>query len=898
MDKIEYKGAEWIGIDLHLHTPGVSSFKLQDGVDLAKDRDWIADEYVKRLKQADIKLCAITDYNGIRKEWFSLIKEKAEKQGIFVLPGVELSISLAGGKYGIHLIVVLEESVDIDGFNTFLHSLDKNPGNHLIQGRDHRDIDSRYELEELIKEIRQKYSCLIIFAHPEEDKGLLKSFAPADTAHYISRIEPDALEYLSDGWKDRLVSTNKIKKDLLNRLAIIETSDPKSMNDIGNKLRDGRERVTYIKLSEFSLSALRLALHDPEVRVRTYEAPEMFHSRITRVDIDGTTFLRNLSIPFNPELNTLIGGRGAGKSAILETIRYALGFKSYVEEDVRYSFISSVLGSGGKVSIEIDRYFGQKRSTFRVKRILGDEPEVFNQHGERLHIKPLEIFDREKHPIIIGQKELYWISQKREFLLSLIDQFIGEKITEIQDVVDKTIKELKDNSRRILELREKLKRKEEYEQQLKNLDSKIKAFESLGVRQKLEGYTRMIEDNQRVSSALKGFDEIRDALRDAIEEAVYRIEEIVENLKRSKSRGKGILEELSGGFAMIKDMLRDLDIEGRFDKIYKENIRPLIDRWKEEMKKAEEDISTIKRQLGKEGLQPEVLEGYTREKTKIELIVKEMRKYETMLAKEEEKRERIKERLRELRYELFNTRNSEIQTLNEKLKGRVKISVGFMEERSHFRRALSNLLKGSGIREDVVKAIIETQDLIDGLILSRVIGDGKPALMERFNLTDKMAERLLDVMKNMEKLHELETLYPDDRIEIELDVDGNFVPLEKLSAGQKATALLLLLFATEDRILILDQPEEDLDNRFIYEDVVKILRELKSRTQLIIATHNANIPVIGDSELILVLDSKDDQCIISNRGSIDKSSIRNEVKRIMEGGEEAFRLRAEKYGGL
>ena len=130
------------------------------------------------------------------------------------------------------------------------------------------------------------------------------------------------------------------------------------------------------------------------------------------------------------------------------------------------------------------------------------------------------------------------------------------------------------------------------------------------------------------------------------------------------------------------------------------------------------------------------------------------------------------------------------------------------------------------------------------------------------------------------------------------NVDGKFITLDKLSPGQKATALLLLMFAMEDRILILDQPEEDLDNRFIYEDVVRILRDIKSGRQIITATHNANIPVIGDSELIVVLDKQEEQCKLVDRGAVDKQSIKQQVKRIMEGGEEAFIKRAEKYGGI
>ena len=187
---------------------------------------------------------------------------------------------------------------------------------------------------------------------------------------------------------------------------------------------------------------------------------------------------------------------------------------------------------------------------------------------------------------------------------------------------------------------------------------------------------------------------------------------------------------------------------------------------------------------------------------------------------------------------------------------------------------------------------------MDGILLSKYIKESEEKLQEDFGLTSAMATRILEWFKNSERLYKLETLFPEDKIEILLKVNEEYKIINKLSVGQKATALLLLLFAQRDRILILDQPEEDLDNRFIYEDVVKILREMKGRKQLLIATHNANIPVLGDSELILVLESRDEMCIITNKGSIDKEDIKKDVKNIMEGGEEAFRIRTEKYGGV
>ena len=212
---------------------------------------------------------------------------------------------------------------------------------------------------------------------------------------------------------------------------------------------------------------------------------------------------------------------------------------------------------------------------------------------------------------------------------------------------------------------------------------------------------------------------------------------------------------------------------------------------------------------------------------------------------------------------------------------------------------LKNLLKGSKVSSDAIEVLVNAPNKVtDGLLLSQYIKGNEQKLREEFNLTPAMSSRILEWFKDYERLYELETFFPEDKIEIYLKANEEYKLIDKLSIGQKATALLLLLFAQEDRIVVLDQPEEDLDNRFIYEDVVKILREIKGKRQLFIATHNANIPVLGDSELVLVLETKNERCVINNKGSIDKEDIRADVKNIMEGGEEAFRIRAEKYGGV
>jgi len=902
MNNFDYIGAEWVRVDLHLHSPGVDAFNLSSGVNLnsQKDKGKIVEEYIEKLRQANIKVGAITDYNGIRKEWFNPIRDAAKKQQIFILPGAELSISLAGGKYGLHLIAIFEDTIDIDGLNTFLHSLDKNPQQLLIkEDRTHRDIDSNFELEELIKKIKEKYNCLIIFTHPEEDKGLFKTYSPKEASKYISIIKPDAFEYFSDDWKNKLISTNEIDKDSLDNIAIIENSDPKSIDDIGTKKRNGKTRTTYIKLSDFTLDALKLALHDPGVRVKLYEAPKMFHSRITKITINGTTFLKDINLSLNPELNTFIGGRGVGKSAIIESVRYCLDLPIYDQNSQKNDFVSAVVGSGGEVSVEIDKYYGQNKTSYKVKRIIGKEPEVYDENNEELHLSPIEIFEKEKRPLIIGQKELYVISQDEKFLLQLIDQFIGDKITAKQKEFEGLKIKLNENGKKIMESEKKLAKKDEYEQQLKSIESKIKDYEKLGVVKKLEKYTQILEDDEKVISAARKLQEIIQNIEDILNSSKQEISEIISSLKRGKSEKRDILEKLAMEFEGIKNLIEQVQFVTELNKIYKTKVKKIIGNWNTEKEKSEKEIEDVKRKLGEEKLQPEKLEELTRQKARIESLLKEFKRYEEELDFVKKERKRLKEKIKDVRHELFKTRENEIREINQKLKETIKMSVIYEGEKKVMKKYFSNLLQGSGLHKDAIDSIIEAKEFtVDGILISGFITSGKEKIMEKFNLTSKMAERLIEYFKNKNKLFELEILFPDDLIKIELNVDGKFITLDKLSPGQKATALLLLMFAMEDRILILDQPEEDLDNRFIYEDVVRILRDIKSGRQIITATHNANIPVIGDSELIVVLDKQEEQCKLVDRGSVDKQSIKEEVKRIMEGGEEAFIKRAEKYGGI
>lgn len=140
---------------------------------------------------------------------------------------------------------------------------------------------------------------------------------------------------------------------------------------------------------------------------------------------------------------------------------------------------------------------------------------------------------------------------------------------------------------------------------------------------------------------------------------------------------------------------------------------------------------------------------------------------------------------------------------------------------------------------------------------------------------------------------------PEDKVDISLVENGNVTDINEGSPGQKCAALLAFILNSGDNPLIIDQPEDDLDNSLIYNLVVKSIRKIKNRRQIIIVTHNPNIPVLGDAEGIIILERNSEGKVVfrenKKAGCIEEKVIRQGICNIMEGGEDAFRKREAKY---
>jgi hypothetical protein len=176
---------------------------------------------------------------------------------------------------------------------------------------------------------------------------------------------------------------------------------------------------------------------------------------------------------------------------------------------------------------------------------------------------------------------------------------------------------------------------------------------------------------------------------------------------------------------------------------------------------------------------------------------------------------------------------------------------------------------------------------------------GSDELQSKWGIKPAKARNIASI--DRKALLEIEEIDLKERIELELNVGANreeFRPIGRLSTGQQCTAILSLLLLENQDPLIIDQPEDNLDNAFVAEHIVRRLRSMKTERQFIFATHNANIPILGDAEWIGVCTAIDGRGSLpaERQGSIDAHAIRDSAARILDGGREAFERRREMYG--
>ena len=898
-------GATWHRLDLHLHSLNVGGFEHPEGMKHGVGTGF-ADAYVEQLGAQGISIGAITDYNGVNIKWFEVAAAKATNRGITLFPGAEMSFR--EDKCGLHILAIFSGDTDLKGLNAFLRSFDKDPARPLFDNQgSHRDIDLKISLGDALKDLRRRFNCLLILPHPDQTNGFLKSLTTEDAAKFLIEVRPDAIELCSENEKKRLQSTGVLPPNFWDHLAFVEFSNPKEIEEIGTKRRpDETLRATYLKLSATNLDALRLALHDPEARLSIGGVPSAIHPRIRSMIIAGSGFLGNLDISWNEDLNVIIGGSGAGKSAILESLRYALAIPPYSDQSYRQELVRHSLGIEGKVEVILDRSIGEKETRqYRIVRVWGEEPRIFEVGSEKpLPISPSELLGPSGGPSVFGQREIYAVSGSEEQRLMLLDELTGEDARKCAEAVDEAMESLTANARAILDMRAKLAKRQEYHQRLKKTEHEIE-IQKKHVTEKL----KEVADLRGVGQCLhNAANTVKDSYVDCKKmgpNLLAPLETAHRYLLGAQSKDKATLEEAATVLAILQESLKVVHDDGKtlFEQALR-SLNRLGARWKEKLRPLEEEIKRIEQQAQTEALGQDRLLRLTEERTSLASVIAELDGSEDRLKILREKREELLMHVRDCRYIQHKLRRERADVIAKALHGRLHLEVELKGQKGGYKEQLSSLLKGSDVSQDAINRLV-IPEASDGIALAEAVLAGSEEVQKRFGLKPEMADRLTKWLTADEsRLLELEAFIPQDALRVKLRVGDQYRSIEHLSAGQGATAIFLLLLGLRGRVLVIDQPEDYLDDRSLHEEILQILRDQKGlkdenqRRQIIVATNDANIPVMSDAEIVIPLEARRNHTLVVGRTSIDDPSTRELIKTIMEGGEEAFQRRAEKYGGL
>jgi hypothetical protein len=252
----------------------------------------------------------------------------------------------------------------------------------------------------------------------------------------------------------------------------------------------------------------------------------------------------------------------------------------------------------------------------------------------------------------------------------------------------------------------------------------------------------------------------------------------------------------------------------------------------------------------------------------------------------------LMEKLSELRDQRFSLRLTVVERINAAVSPMIRVSLEQFGELGKYYGFLVAALKGAGIQHNIVAAKI-AHSVPPGDLSVAVKNRDAQALVEHAGINAVQAAKVIDALNDHETLLDLEVVEMNDKPKVELLDGDTYKDSLTLSTGQKCTSILPILLLDSDRPLLVDQPEDNLDNGFIYKTVVSRLHQVKTDRQLIFVTHNPNIPVLGEASKVFVCKSSGSDGWIEEEGSVD--DCREHIVNLLEGGEEAFKLRQQKY---
>lgn len=856
MDSLFQNGSVWLRADFHLHTKADKEFMYK-----GEENDFI-NLYVNKLLEQNIRVGVLTNHNKFDIGEYKAIARKARKEGIYILPGVELSVN--DGANGVHTLVIFDPNQWLSDGNDFINQFITSNfvGKHNYENENGR---SNYSLKETLLQLdKMNKNYFVIMAHVEQSSGLLNEF---DGGRIIDLGSDSLFRKSVIGFQK--VRTNDLKDKLNTWLkkvpCFVEGSDPKSIEEIG------KGESCFLKIGDFNFEAIKFALTDSKNRCDKESSHNPSNSHIKSIAFQGG-LLGGKQIYFSPELNNLIGIRGSGKSSILEILRYVLDIpfgSQAVDKDYKDDLIKHVMRSGGKAIIEIVDRHGV---AYIVERIYGQKEDIYKNGVLQQGITLGAILQQ---PIYFGQKDLS--SKNADFENDLVNKLIGSRLNNVQARIDRQKTEIQRIINELKSFGNLSLLKKETETTKANAEFRLNLFKEKGIAEKLQLQTSFESDINRLQNYKAGIDAYLNDLWEIIQNHEYSLSRDLESKTNPEifEEAKSYVDKLKLSLGQVKSIFTD---------VQKASIEfnVVIDKLQAKKEELKEEFARIKREINIPELNPDEFIKINRELETSKLKLIEIGNSENKRIELERLLNEAINTLDRLWYDKFNLLKAEVNKINE-VGGKLLIEVNYKGRKDKFISKLQDVFRGSRISEATYIAI--SNDYADFIDMRKD---------EFRKLSDRLTENQLVEVKNRFETNLYDLLTYKVSNQIIINFDGT--PLKKHSLGQRASALILFLLSQkENDILIIDQPEDDLDNQTIYDDVIREIKRLKGRMQFIFATHNANIPVLGDSEMLVACQYVPDNEIKIECGSIDCQNIQEKIIRIMEGGQEAFDIRKNIY---
>ncbi|MEH3134118.1 MAG: AAA family ATPase [Mycolicibacterium neoaurum] len=591
-------------------------------------------------------------------------------------------------------------------------------------------------------------------------------------------------------------------------------------------------------------------------------------------------FLAGLDVRFEEGLNVVIGARGSGKTTLLELMGHALGTphadkKRHEHETKR---IRSMLGDGEVVMDVEDR-----DSSYRLI--------VDAEGGGR---RP----EFAVNALVLGQNELETIASDPDSRLRLIDfRAKVEPSSLASDEIEVSTRQLSELRREMEELRDRT-----------DVETLLKSD--------LDGL--IAEENEMMTNASASLTARREILR-TLENSLL----LLQTQQAESAYARDQLQELANNFALaVNDAERLLRVSIPAED--EEFIRPRLQRFHHSAAELTEELSTSVTKLNAshqsraqlelelrsqaEPIRQELNEaerGLGELTSRIRRVKAELERVEVEKARLAElarryatirdERERLLDSAERAREELYQVRLDVATNVSRDLSSRITVTIEHLADTRTFRNFLSSSLQGSGLKYASIADSLARNVLPRQLLNYIENGDVASAAAVAELPVERMG-RVLERLDSADLLSELSMISLDDMADFLLMDGTELKSVDTLSTGQKCAVTLPILLTEHTRTLLLDQPEDHLDNAFLVDSVlVGLNRRSAAGAQTIVATHNANIPVLGSAVCVIRLTSDGRRGSVATVGAYSDLQVVDAITSLMEGGEDAFRRRAAFY---